>query len=360
MHRLLKRQMARVFPGYEQPPEYLQSFIATVNKTYEEFDSDRKMLDHVLEMNSQELMDSNAEMRLLQAQLRQRNMDLETRLEEIKQMQGSLVQSEKMASIGQLTAGIAHEINNPLAFVSSNLNRFAEYFNEVIELLEEWRSAATAMGNSDERARLQDLASAHEADTDLDFLKTDFSTLMGHTIQGTERMRIIVDRMRVFSHISGETFSEIDLNEAIDETLTIVWNEVKYKAAIVKEYGDAVSVICNPGELKQVLVNLLVNAAQAIEESGTITLRTCDDGANVVIEVCDTGSGIAPEHQKRIFDPFFTTKPVGKGTGLGLWICATIIAKHGGTLSVRSALAMGSTFVITLPKTQLKKSDSSQ
>jgi two-component system, NtrC family, sensor kinase len=355
MHSLLKRQMAKSLSGIDRIPDYLQAFIAIVDQTYEEFDSDRKMLDRVMELNSQELLDSNAEMRLLQEQLRLRNHELEKTVHELKQMQDSLVQSEKMASIGQLTAGIAHEINNPLAFVSSNLNRFDEYFREIVAILDAWRNAAEACGNPDEFKRRTEAVRSRETDADLEFIRSDFSTLMGHTVQGTERMRIIVDRMRVFSHMAEQTQAEVDINAAIDETLTIVWNEIKYKAEIVREFGQLPMVCCNAGELKQVLVNLLVNAAQAIAEKGTITLRTRDEACSVVIEISDTGFGIAPEHQKRIFDPFFTTKPVGKGTGLGLWICATLIRKHGGMLTVRSAANEGATFAISLPKLQAEK-----
>ncbi len=352
MHSLLKRQIAKTLRADEHPGEDLLAFISVVGRTYEEFDNDRKMLDRILEINSQELLDSNAEMRLLQEQLRLRNIELEKALHEFKQMQNTLVQSEKMASIGQLTAGIAHEINNPLAFVSSNLNRFAEYFKEILALLDEWRESASVCEDREEYARRSAAVRLHEEDADVEFLREDFSTLMQFTVQGTDRMRTIVDRMRAFSHMSDEVHSEVDLNAAIDDTLAIVWNEVKYKAAIVKEYAVLPLLCCNEGEVKQVLVNLLVNAAQAIEGKGTITLRTRDDGANAVIEVADTGSGIPADVQNRIFDPFFTTKPVGKGTGLGLWICATIVGKHGGTIAVQSEVRRGTTFSISLPKTQ--------
>ncbi|MBI5472284.1 MAG: hypothetical protein HY961_08055, partial [Ignavibacteriae bacterium] len=139
------------------------------------------------------------------------------------------------------------------------------------------------------------------------------------------------------------------ISEVIDETLVVVWNELKYKAAVKKEFGDLPPVKCNVGEIKQVLVNLLVNAAHAIEGSGTITITTRSEGADVLIAIRDTGCGIPAENLKRIFDPFFTTKPVGRGTGLGLWISATIIDKHNGSLTVESTIGSGTEFTIRLP-----------
>ena len=188
-----------------------------------------------------------------------------------------------------------------------------------------------------------------EEQADVEFAATNFPVLMTHTSEGTERIRSIVDRLRGFSHMATESFAEADMNAALDDTINLTWNELKYKATIVKEYGEVPRISCNIGEIKQVLVNLLVNAAQALKDKGTITLRTKEDAGNLVVQVADTGSGIPEEHLKRIFDPFFTTKPVGKGTGLGLWISATIIQKHGGNLTVDSVVGSGTTMTIALP-----------
>jgi PAS domain S-box-containing protein len=285
----------------------------------------------------------------LEDQLKQRNQELERMVSDLKQMQGTLVQSEKMASIGQLTAGIAHEINNPLAFVSSNLNRFNEYFDDTLSILKRWQELGRSLDDNPLwQPQLRALKEA-EKRADLDFITEDFANLMHHSSEGAQRIKSIVDRLRGFSHLAGTELADANLNDALDDTLTIAWNEVKYKATVKKEYGSLPPVQCNVGELKQVFLNLMVNAAHAIHEKGEIVLRTHEEGESVVIEISDTGSGIAPDNLKKIFDPFFTTKPVGKGTGLGLWISATIIQKHKGTITVESEVGRGTTFTIRLP-----------
>jgi two-component system, NtrC family, sensor kinase len=286
---------------------------------------------------------------LLEKQLSDQNNALKKTIGEVHQMQQSLIQSEKMASIGQLTAGIAHEINNPLAFVSSNLNRFKEYFDAVVRVLHSWNEAKPAMQKDPRLQQVLATISQAEEQADLEFVVTDFDVLMTHTEGGAERIRSIVDRLRGFSHMADTSQGAIDLNAAMDETLELIWNELKYKATIVKEYGALPRVTCNSGEIKQVLVNLLVNAAQALPAKGTIRLTSSVVDNHAVIEVQDSGVGIPEEHLKRIFDPFFTTKPVGKGTGLGLWISTTIIQKHSGTLTVKSEVGKGTTMTISLP-----------
>jgi signal transduction histidine kinase len=282
-------------------------------------------------------------------QLQKKNEEVERTLQRLTQMQESLIQSEKMASIGQLTAGIAHEINNPLAFVSSNLNRFHEYFHDVSSLLQFWKEFGGTL--SGEAGMKQQLAALQEAErkTDLEFVAHDFEELMLHTRDGVGRIKNIVNQLRGFSHISNGGFAVADLNQAIEETLTIVWNELKYKATIRKEYGTLPPVKCNLSELKQVFVNLMVNASHAIVEKGEIHIETFADDVHVTLKISDTGGGIAPEHLKKIFDPFFTTKPVGKGTGLGLWIVSTIIQNHHGTITVESIVGKGTTFTVLLP-----------
>lgn len=284
----------------------------------------------------------------LENQIRQRNAELEQTLSDLKQMQSTLVQSEKMASIGQLTAGIAHEINNPLAFVSSNLNRFKEYFDDTVSLLKEWQALGKSLDENPLWQPQLRLIKAAEQQADLEFITEDFENLMRHSHNGVERIKSIVDRLRGFSHLGGNEFAEGNINEALDDTLTIAWNELKYKATIEKDYGALSPVCCNIGEIKQVFLNLVVNAAHAIQEKGTITLHTHQEGNEVVIQISDTGGGIPPANLKKIFDPFFTTKPVGKGTGLGLWISSTIVQKHQGTITVTSELGRGTTFTIRL------------
>jgi PAS domain S-box-containing protein len=281
--------------------------------------------------------------------LKRKNEEIELTMKRMEQMQSSLVQSEKMASIGQLTAGIAHEINNPLAFVSSNLNRFDEYYRDIRALLQAWREFGRELGaDPGLRERIDRLFEA-ERQTELEFIDGDFAMLMEHTREGSNRIKAIVDQLRGFSHLAADDLLLTDLNQALEETLLIVRNEIKYKATVEKSYGAIPPVLCNSGEMKQVFVNLLVNAAHAIREKGVITLRSELSGSNVRIMISDTGAGIAAEHLKKIFNPFFTTKPVGKGTGLGLWIVSTILEKHHGSIAVESMPEKGTTFTLTLP-----------
>lgn len=291
----------------------------------------------------------------LQTEVVARNNELEKALANLKTMQGALVQSEKLASLGQLTAGIAHEINNPMAFVISNLNRFEEYFHDLdacyskfAEFIARLRSIAPYANQAEELFEFARTA-------DVDFLRSDFVRLMQQTRSGTERITTIVAQLRGFAAVNQSTIEEADINLAIEDTLAIAANELKHKATIRKELGDIPPVECNIQELKQVFLNLIVNAAHAIKESGTITLQTASRDSQVIIKVSDTGTGIAPEHLPKIFDPFFTTKPIGTGTGLGLWICSTLVQKHNGLLEVESAVGRGTTMTITLPIRQTKE-----
>jgi signal transduction histidine kinase len=257
-----------------------------------------------------------------------------------------------MASLGQLSAGIAHEINNPLAFVSSNINRLNEYFRDVIELLGKWQNIKSTLPNiSDFNMMLQEIDEFSER-IELDFILQDFDRMMISIQDGNQRIKKIVEGMRGFTHLSDSSLAGANINQAIEDTLTIVWNEIKYKATIEKNYGDFSPVTCNIVEIKQVLVNLLVNAAQAIEEKGVIKVSTNVSDGYLYIKIEDSGSGIPEEKIKRIFDPFFTTKPVGKGTGLGLWISSSIIEKHSGTITVESKVGTGSLFIVKLPVVQ--------
>ena len=285
----------------------------------------------------------------LDKELHLRNEKLEKMLADLKLMQGTLVQSEKMASLGQLSAGIAHEINNPLAYVSSNINRLKEYFQDTVGLLNKWQDLEPVLKNNTDFSLMLQNINEYSDQIDLNFILEDFDRMMLSINDGTQRIKKIIEGMRGFAHMADNSFSEAYINKAIDDTLTIVWNEIKYKASIEKIYDELPAVTCNIGEIKQVLVNLFINAAHSIKEKGKIFITTLKDDNYVYILVQDTGSGIPKENLKRIFDPFFTTKEVGKGTGLGLWISSSIIDKHNGTLTVESEDGVGSTFKIKLP-----------
>ncbi|MEJ2616430.1 MAG: ATP-binding protein [Ignavibacteriaceae bacterium] len=288
-------------------------------------------------------------------QLKIQNKNLEDALSSLQKVQGQLIHSEKMASIGQLTAGIAHEINNPLVFVSSNINRFNEYFNDINLILDKWRLFGKSfISSNDGNDKINELEEM-EKQIDLEFIRRDFNELMKYNLNGVERIKNIVQQLRGFSYSEEENISEENINLVIEETLSLVWNEINSKVEILQNYGDLSPVECNVGELKQVFVNLLINAVNSIKEKGQIIIDTFSLKDNVFIRISDNGCGIPAENINKIFDPFFTTKPLNKGTGLGLWICMSIIKKHEGLINVTSELGKGSTFEIKLPLKQKKK-----
>ncbi|NLA74231.1 MAG: response regulator [Deltaproteobacteria bacterium] len=272
--------------------------------------------------------------------------------QERKLIESQLRQSDKMASIGQLAAGIAHEINNPTGFVSSNLNTLAKYikdYNELIDLYQgfsrQLEQAAISNGWSDLLQKIR----KHESSIDMDFLKEDIINLIEESREGTGRIKKIVQDLKDFAHPGEDKPKFADINKCIESTLNIVWNEIKYRAKVRKEYGQIPEVFCYPQQLNQVFANLLVNAAQAITEHGEIGIKTCMNNENIVIELTDTGCGIAKEDIGRVFDPFFTTKEVGKGTGLGLNVAYNIIKRHKGEIAVTSERGCGTTFIINIP-----------
>ena len=295
------------------------------------------------------------------AELSEANLHLSTEIDERRRIEGEqqllikkletahnqLLQSEKMAAIGQLAAGVAHEINNPVGFVNSNLGTLQRYVNDLLKLLAAYEQLEGALTDEvrGDLARLKQKIDAA-------YLREDVDKLLSESMDGLRRVKRIVQDLSDFSHAGASEKQWANLEQGLDSTLNVVWNELKYKAEVVKEYTGIPEVECIPSQLNQVFMNLLVNAAHAIDEHGRITLRTGQEGENVWVEVEDTGTGIKPEHMKRIFEPFFTTKPVGKGTGLGLSLSYGIVKKHGGRIEVRSELGKGSTFRIYLPLKQ--------
>jgi signal transduction histidine kinase len=274
------------------------------------------------------------------------NRQLQNALDTIQEVQRQLIQSEKMSSIGQLAAGVAHEINNPIGYINSNLSSLKTYVEDLLALVARYEALESSCGDAEQRSQLL----AFKQKIDLAFLKVDVLDLVKESQDGAFRVRKIVQDLKDFSYAGGGgEWQWANLNECLDSTLNIVKNEVKYKATVVKEYQDIPLAWCLPHQLNQVLMNLLVNAAHAIEENGVITIRTGVENDNIWIEVSDTGKGMEPEILDKIFDPFFTTKPVGKGTGLGLSVSYSIIKKHRGEIQVNSKVGMGSTFRVVLP-----------
>jgi len=272
---------------------------------------------------------------------RRKQQELIVKLEDAK---NQLYQSEKLASIGQLAAGVAHEINNPIGFVNSNLGTLERNVTDLMKLMAVFESKETELPKDTQRE-----LSKIKKEIDFEYLKEDLAALISESKEGLSHVRRIVSDLKDFSRVDQSGWQIADLEKCIDTTLNVVSNEIRYKATVVKEYGHPPLVECVPGQINQVLMNLVVNASQAFPERGQITLRTGEEGMYVWIEVEDNGIGIPPENQQRIFEPFFTTKPVGTGTGLGLSVCYNIIRKHEGDLTVRSEVGKGTCFRILLP-----------
>ncbi len=284
-----------------------------------------------------------AELAAANASLEQERQALVVSMARLEQTQGQLLQSEKMAAVGQLAAGVAHEINNPIGFVSSNLSSLATYLTKLFELIDAYEQQLAQPSAAVQAARLH---------ADIDFLREDVPNLLQESSEGLTRVQRIVSALRDFSHVDDGQWRPADLNEVLQSALNMVWNEVKYKVEVVQELAPLPAVECIAAQLNQVFVNLLLNAAQAIEVSGVITLRSRVHDEHVLIEISDTGAGMSAEVQKRIFEPFYTTKAVGKGTGLGLSICWEIVQRHRARIEVTSAPGQGTTFRIVLPIVQ--------
>ena len=290
-------------------------------------------------------------------ELRQRNAELLEVNKRLQEAQEQLVQSEKMASIGQLAAGVAHEINNPIGYVQSNLSTLGRYLEDMQTVLD---TLATAVAQLPSEHPASQAVARVKQDLDFDFLLEDLPSLVLQSRDGIDRVRQIVADLKDFSRLdASQDWQWADLHQGLDSTLNIVNNEIKYRAEVVREYGELPEVECLPSQLNQVFLNLLVNSAHAMPEGqmGRITLRSGYDELTqqVWLEVADNGSGISPENMHRLFDPFFTTKPVGKGTGLGLSLSYGIVQKHHGQITVSSELGKGTTFRIVLPVSQPKE-----
>jgi signal transduction histidine kinase len=341
MHPLLKRQIRRYLDNECNIPE---AFLAAISMAYKQADEDRELVQHSLELMSKELTERNSE---LHDQLSEQQQ-LIRKLEDTKLQ---LLQADKMASIGQLAAGVAHEINNPVGYISSNLGSLKQYLNDLLKVMDVYeQSEAAIVGNSQRQA-----IAAIKKQVDLEFLRKDLQELLDESEEGVSRVKKIVQDLKEFSHVDEAKWQWADLHKGIESTLNIVSNEIKYKAEVVKDYGEIPQIECIVSQLNQVFMNLLVNAAHAIEQQGTITIRTGAEQDGVWIEIEDSGKGMDAETQRRIFEPFFTTKPVGKGTGLGLSLSYGIIQKHNGEISVNSEVGKGTIFNIWLPVQQQEK-----
>jgi len=295
------------------------------------------------------------DLRIVQEELEDMNQNLQKKVEEQTTM---LIQSDKMASIGLLAAGVAHEINNPISFINCNLSSLKSYSTNILILLEKYHELEKTIEKGGKAGIEKIKAEIHNLweNQKMDFIMKDMAELIDDSLEGTKRVSKIVSDLKSFARVKEEDIDAVDLNEVIDASINITWNQLKYKIELIKDYGDLPKVRCFVQKMSQVFMNLLTNASQAIEDKGTIRVstrhikaRSSKKDEHIELRFSDDGAGIPKEHLTKIFDPFFTTKPVGIGTGLGLKITYDIINAHGGKIMVESEAGKGTTFIITLP-----------
>ncbi len=301
-------------------------------------------------LNAEKLLeDKSLELYLSYESLKESHEQLSTALEEVKRKQHQLVQSEKMASLGVMSAGVAHEINNPLAFVFSNVNSLEHAVTQFVKYNGHVKALLDAKTNTESKSNLETLSN-FARDSDLDYLFEDCVELIAETKDGISRVKSIVSGLQSFARTDSDNMETVDVHECIKNTLKLAHSQIKYSATVIEDFGELPEIRGYPGKLGQVILNLIVNAIHAMGDAqGQITVTTRLQDSHVTIAVTDTGCGMTQETIDNIFMPFFTTKEVGKGTGLGLAISHGIIEEHRGSITVESKVDMGTTFTLTLP-----------
>ncbi len=284
----------------------------------------------------------------IENEIRAKNEELEKTLARIKEMHIQLVMSEKMASLGEITAGVAHEIKNPLNFITGTIEPLKRDISDLLEVLEKYESVIADLDLQEAFYEVENLKSEIE----FDFLLSEIHKLMEAISEGSNRTKEIVKSLGSFSRKGDDKFVMHNIHEGIDSTLILLGNKIKNRITIHKEYCDTPEIECLPDRLNQVFMNILSNAIQAIDENGEIFIKTKSEGSNVIIQIRDSGKGMTDEVQKRVFEPFYTTKGMGKGTGLGLSISYSIVEQHNGKIDISSEPSKGTEFIITLPVQQ--------
>ncbi|MBU3156884.1 histidine kinase [Clostridium estertheticum] len=335
LHKLLKRQFKKHL-GLTEIPDNLKDFITAIDEAYKQNDDDKLMVERSLELSSKELSEMIAELRRTQVELLQR---------------------EKMASIGQLAAGIAHEINNPLGYINSNINTLNKYINKYLMALSLYKEMTNIpiYNPTEEYANMITKINSFEKQNKFEYINKDIKELMDESTEGLHRIVKIVQGLKDFSRIDfAQDFVDYELNQGVESTLLIANNSIKYTVKLVLQLSDLPVIKALGGEINQVILNIIINAVHAINSTGkhgTIRIATYENDDSVVLEVEDSGIGIPEESLLKIFDPFYTTKKVGEGTGLGLSIAYDIIVnKHKGKIDVRSEIGKGTTFILQIPK----------
>ena len=339
--------------GKDELSELAEAFNQLVERLKEEYEQRQRAQDDLKELNT--LLEEKVQDRT--ALLNQKNYQLEETNKDLKEAQVQLLQAEKMASVGQLAAGVAHEINNPVGFVSSNISTLSEYvatyqmiFSQIQVVLDE--------KDEQKRALALDKLEKMLGNQDMAFINEDISDLLGDSREGLQRVAEIVKGLKLFSRVDSDQMQKHNINDCVRTTLAMVNNQLKYICTVETHLGRIPDVDMNVGKISQVITNLLINAGQAIEatgKNGKIIITTCTVGEFVELRVEDSGCGIPPSHLDKLFNPFFTTKPEGQGTGLGLSISFGIAQEHGGTLSASSTEGEGSTFTLALPINPVSK-----
>ncbi len=288
----------------------------------------------------------------LELKVQERTIALEKANQEIKETQAMMVHSEKMRSLGELVAGIAHEINNPVNFIHGNIMILDKYVKDIFELIDLYVANEASIPEEELKK-----INKTKSDIDIDFIRDDVKDLIKSCIEGTERTKNIVLDLKNFSRMEEMVLTQFDIPKEIDTTLNILNNKYKNRITVIKEYGNVPKIEAYGGQLNQVFMNILDNAQYAIKGEGTVKISVNQEGENVVIKFSDSGEGIKEEDIKKVFEPFFTTKPPGQGTGMGMSIAYRVIKNHNGNIDIKSKLGEGTTFTLTLPINSKKEKE---
>lgn len=339
--KAIKKNMTVIEFKYNRTIMDKAAITNVLNTTISEIEIQKKIIEQAKNEIDRNLTELDIQKKLTE----EKNTELSEVLKNLQETQSQLVQAEKMASLGQLTAGVAHEINNPINFVSANIKPLKEDLSEIMQCIGLYEQTITKNKLEPYFESVQE----YKKNADIEYSILEVGDLLKGIEEGAARTSEIVKGLRNFSRLDQNALKKADLNEGIESTLSLLHSVYKDKVEIIKELGLLPEVDCFPGQINQVFMNIISNAVQAIPDLGTIFIKTWADARSVKISIKDSGTGMSEEIRKKIFDPFFTTKDVGKGTGLGLSISYSIIEKHKGSIEVLSAPGEGAEFIISLP-----------